>query len=259
MDGTVSTETEDRIRTITFSNPAKRNALSPAMLDAFVAALDEAAEDDTRVVVVRSGADSDSFSAGFDLSVFGEGSDPDETEAIFDRFVRRLRSFDFPVVAMIDGATWGGGVELALTCDLQVASTEASFGLPPAKLGILYPARGIQRFLHVLGPSDASELLYTADPVDADRASEMGLVNDVVPPTELEARAYELAGSIASNAPRSLVGMKKIIRAFLDQSTLSPAEQEWVFGLRQEAYESDDHSEGLAAFEEDRTPEFEGQ
>lgn len=160
---------------------------------------------------------------------------------------------------MVDGATWGGGVELAATCDLRVASTEATFGLPPAKLGIVYPARGVQRFLHLLGPADASELLYTGDPVDADRAREMGLVNDVVAPDEVENRTYEMAESVAENAPLALTGMKRTIRAFLDKTALSPAEAEWVTDLRQRAYESDDHAEAMAAFEAGRDPEFEGR
>lgn len=260
MAGSVSTETEDRIYTIEFANPGKRNALSPSMLGALRTALDDAEADrDVRVVVVRSSLQEGTFCAGFDLSAFDYDAGADESAAAFDEFARRLRSVDLPVVAMVDGVTWGGGVELVATCDLRVASTDASFGLPPAKLGIVYPARGIQRYLHLLGPANASELLYTGDPVDAERAREMGLVNDVVPPDEVEARTYELAESVAENAPLALTGMKQTIRAFLDKTALSPAEREWAADLRRTAHESDDHAEAMAAFEEGRDPEFEGR
>ncbi|MCY4729918.1 enoyl-CoA hydratase/isomerase family protein [Natronomonas gomsonensis] len=259
MAGSVSTETENNICTVEFENPGKRNALSPSMLDALQTALDDAeADNDVRVVVIRSSLEEGNFCAGFDLSAFDDDAGADESAAAFDGFARRLRSVNIPVVAMIDGITWGGGVELAATCDLQVASTDAGFGLPPAKLGIVYPARGIQRYLHLLGPADASELLYTGDPVDAERAREMGLVNDVVPSDEVEARTYELAESVAENAPLALAGMKRTIRAFLDKTALTPAEREWAADLRQTAYESYDHVEAMAAFEEGRDPEFEG-
>lgn len=259
MAGSVLTETEDRIRTIEFANPGKRNALSPSILQALGTALDDAAvTDKMRVVVVRSQTDEGTFCAGYDFSAFDDAGTA-ESEATFDAFARRLRSVDCPVIAMVDGATWGGGVELTATCDLRVASTDASFGLPPAKLGILYPARGVRRFLNLLGPANASELLYTSDPVDAERAREMGLVNDVVSPEEVEARTYGLAESVAENAPLALAGMKKTIRMFLNKTDLTPAEREWVADLRREAHESDDHVEAMAALEAGRDPEFEGQ
>lgn len=260
MAGNVSTATEDKICTVTFANPGKRNALSPSILSNLETALNDAeADDDVRVVIIQSSPDAGTFCAGFDLNAFDDDAGPDQAEGAFGAFAQRLRSVDCPVVAMVDGATWGGGVELAATCDLRVASTEATFGLPPAKLGIVYPARGVQRFLHLLGPADASELLYTGDPVDAERAREMGLVNDVVPPNEVEARTNELAESVAENAPLALAGMKKTIRAFLDKTALSPAETELVYDLRRTAYESDDHAAAMAAFEMGRDPEFEGQ
>lgn len=160
---------------------------------------------------------------------------------------------------MIRGDVWGSGVELAATCDLRVAARDVRITIPPAKLGIVYLPRGVQKFLHLLGPANTAELLYTADPVAAERAKEMGFLNRVVDADELEAETYNLAESNAANAPLSLVGTKRTIRAFLDKTSLTETEATLFDDLRRAAYESRDHAEAKAVFGKDSDLEFEGR
>lgn len=259
MTATVTTDATDHVCTITFSDPETRNALSRDLLADLRDAIDEVeATDDCRVLVLRSEPADGIFCSGYDIDEFTDGRSPDETERHFAETIHRLRAFDYPVIASIDGDVWGGGVELIATCDLRVAADDVQFGVTPAKLGILYPARGIQRFLHLLGPANTGELLYTASGVSAERAQDMGLLNRVVEAAAVDNETAELATDVARNAPLSLSGMKQTIRAFLDTTSLSPTEEEYVRSLRTEAYESRDHAEAKAAFAEGRDPEFEG-
>jgi methylmalonyl-CoA decarboxylase len=159
---------------------------------------------------------------------------------------------------MINGGTFGGSMHLIAACDLRVAVDEAQFGITPARLGLVYRGKAIYEIMSHIGPGNIKEFLFTADFIDAERAYDMGLLNDVVPRDQLEDRTYELAETIAGNAPISLVSMKEIIRALLDHGWLTEAEQKWVAALREESEESRDHTEGVEAFQENREPEFKG-
>jgi len=266
-DGTVRVEREGAICTLTIDNPTKRNALSPSFLPTIPETLaDLEREGETRVVVL-TGAGTEAFSAGFDISALGERVDEgDGTEstadpdpAVFREAVEAVADFEYPTVAMVNGDAIGGGCELATACDLRVAVEGARFGVPPAKLGLVYDDRGIARFLDIIGPAHTKELLFTADLVDAERAREMGLLNRLVDRDDLEPVTDDLVERIAGNAPLALSGMKAITDALLENRTLDTEQREWARKLRVEAADSEDHRTALAAFAADETPEFEGR
>ena len=255
MSGNVRFERDGAICTLRIDRPEKRNALSPAMLSAIVKGTESLEDDDVRTLVVTGTGQA--FSAGFDIDEFA-GDSRDEGQALFDQAVRALTDFNYPTLAMINGDAIGGAVELIAACDIRFGVRGARFGITPAKLGIIYGDRGIIRFVDVMGPANTKELLFTADLIDAERVEDMGLLNHLVEEDELEERTYEMADRIATNAPLSLRGMKKIVHAVLEKRSLTEAEQAWVERLEQEAFESRDHEEAVAAFAEDRDPEFKG-
>jgi methylmalonyl-CoA decarboxylase len=256
MSENVRFERDGAVCTLRLDRPEKRNALSPTMLSAMIEGIESIEDQDVRTLVVTGTGTA--FSAGFDINEF-TGDSREEGQELFDRAVRKLADFDYPTLAMINGDAIGGAVELITACDIRVGVKEARFGITPARLGIIYGGRGITQFVDVIGSANTKELLFTAELVDADRAKEMDLLNHLVTESELEERTYELADSIASNAPLSLKGMKKIIHAVLEKRSLTEVEQEWVDRLQQEAFESQDHKEAVTAFDEGRDPEFEGR
>jgi len=255
MNGNVRFERDGAVCTLRIDRPEKRNALSPAMLSTIIEGIESLKDDDVRTLVVTGTGQA--FSAGFDIDEFAGGS-RNEGQVLFDQAVRALTGFSYPTLAMINGDAIGGAVELIAACDIRFGVRGARFGITPAKLGIIYGDRGITRFIDVIGPANTKELLFTADFVDAERAEDMGLLNHLVEKNELNERTYRMADRIATNAPLSLRGMKKIVHAVLEKRTLTDAEQAWVERLEQEAFESRDHEEAVAAFAEDREPEFEG-
>lgn len=254
--------TEDRalVRILTIDNPAKRNALDFQALDELEAACAAAAADRVRCLVLR-GAGEEAFSAGFDLGEMGQtsrhGQRPDEA---VERTADALSAVPCPTVAFLNGAAFGGGLELASTCDLRVAREGASLGLPPAKLGVVYPEGGIRRFLGLVGAARTRELFLVGRPIDASTALAWGLVNRLAPAGEAEALALVLAQEIAANAPLAVQGMKRILHLLegTHERGLSEEERAEIAGLRRRAFESADLLEARRAREERRPPRFTG-
>jgi len=255
MAGTIEAKTEDRICTLTIDNTAKRNALSPSMLETLSDTLDRL--DGARVVVLRS-AGSEAFCSGFDIDAFS-GSAGIDAETEFAEAVRSIRSFDYPVMALIEGDAIGGGFELACACDLRFAAEIARFGITPAKLGIIYSARGVRQFLNTVGPTHTKELLFTAELFGADKLREAGLLNGVYDEATVAEETYETAEAIASNAPLSLRGMKTICNRLLEEPHLDDETREEFRRLREAAYDSDDYERARTAFEKGERPEFTGE
>lgn len=255
MSGTLHAEIDNSICTLTIENSGKRNALSPSILRSIETEVTTAEQrDDVRALVVTGSGDR-AFSSGYDISEF-EAADGDEGAKAFEDAVTSIYEFPYPTIAMINGDTYGGAMELIAVCDLRIAVEDASFSVTPAKLGLVYGDRGISQLMHHVGPANVQELLYTARSIDADRAAEMGLLNHVVDRSDLEDRTYGIASDISANAPKSLRGMKRIVRALLDKQSLNDTEKELVQRLRDEARESEDHREGVRAFSEGREPTF---
>jgi methylmalonyl-CoA decarboxylase len=160
---------------------------------------------------------------------------------------------------MVNGDTYGGAVEIIAVCDIRLGVEEARFGITPAKIGLVYGGKAINRVLNLIGPAKTKEMLFTANTIDADHAGDIGLLNYVLKREVLEDRTYEMAENIASNAPFSIRAMKEITDAILAKNQLSQAEVKWVQRLRTQAFESEDYTEGVQAFNEDREPNFQNQ
>jgi enoyl-CoA hydratase/carnithine racemase len=250
----------DGVLRLTISNPAKRNALDHAILDAIAAALRDVG--DARMVLL-TGADG-MFSSGYDISDIPEDVFAEEAERLvahpFAAAIEGLQGCEIPTVAALPGHTIGGGLELALACDLRVAADGILLGMPPAKLGLVYSHTGLRRFLEAIGAPRTRELFLTARNIDARTALGWGLVNEVVGAADLEDAALDLAQDIAANAPLSLRGNKRAIRALLAAGgTLDPEVERELVELREASFHSDDLREGVRAFGEKRPARWKGR
>jgi len=250
----------EQIGTITFNNDEKRNALNKALIDEFIAALNEFKDKKARVVVVRAQRGSKVWSAGLDITEFPKpGRDPISYYDPAERAMRALQHFPAPVIAMIEGSVWGGAVELALVCDILVGARNASFCITPAKIGIPYNPSGILHVINMAGMAIVKEMFFTAQPIDAARAFEVGLLNHLVPLEELEAFTYQLAHQITENSPLSISVIKEQLRLLANAMPLNPETFERIQALRRMAYDSKDYLEGQKAFLEKRKPVFKGE
>ena len=252
----------EAVARLTISNPEKRNALDHDILGAIAEAMPSL--DDgiaTRCVIVTG--EGNVFSAGYDIGDIPDEVFAEEAERLvahpFHRAIQAVEDFPFPTLAVLNGHALGGGLELAVTCDLRLAATGAKLGMPPAKLGLIYSHTGLQKFIDTVGVARTRELFFVGRNIEAERAEEIGLVNAVVPPEELEAASIELASEIASNAPISLRGNKQIIRILTSFPRLSPEQEQEVIQLRLSSFSTEDFREGVRAFGEKRKPEWKGR
>jgi len=255
---TLLLERRGRVAVITINRPDKLNALNIKTRQEGAAAFDELREDESCRVVVVTGAGEKAFVAGADIAEF-EGRTP-----VTQRDVMTSRSlftavdtFTKPVIAMVNGYCLGGGCELALSCDLRIASETARFGQPEINLGIIPGGGGTQRLTRLVGEGKAMEMILTGDMIDAQTAFRIGLVNMVVPAADLEAKTMEIAGRIAEKSPIALRMAKEAVK-LASRSNLDE-------GLRREVdlfalcFSSEDKDEGVRAFLEKRKPEFKGR
>lgn len=260
MGGTIRTEREGAIGWLIVDQQERRNAVSLEMWEQIPAAVAELDDDpEVRVVVVR-GAGSEAFVAGADISQFEQqrvGPEADHYDRATAAGYAAMASALTPTVAMIHGPCVGGGLALALCCDIRYCDTAARFTIPAAKLGVGYPVRGIEELMHVVGPSVAHEILLTAKLFDADHALRWGLVNEVLEPGELEGYVRDMAGRIAANAPLSQRVVKLAIRELVRPRDL--ADPAAVDAAIQACRDSDDYREGIRAFMEKRRPDFRGR
>ncbi|HWS56187.1 MAG TPA: enoyl-CoA hydratase-related protein [Pyrinomonadaceae bacterium] len=255
---TLLLERRGRVAVVTINRPDKMNALNIQTRAEGAAALDELREDAEARVVVITGAGPKSFVAGADISEFAGRTAVSQREVMLGRSLfTAVDSFPKPIIAMVNGYCFGGGCELAMACDLRVASETAVFGQPEINLGIIPGGGGTQRLTRLVGETKAMELILTGDRIDAQTAFQLGLVNMVVPAADLEAKTMELANRIAEKSPVALrmakESVKTAARANLDE------------GLRREidlfaiCFSSEDKDEGVRAFLEKRKPEFKGR
>ncbi|HEV3093241.1 MAG TPA: enoyl-CoA hydratase-related protein [Solirubrobacteraceae bacterium] len=249
---------------LTISNPEKRNALDHSILDATTAALTELAQAGsvTRCVIV-TGAHG-IFSAGYEIGEIGNGRFQKEAERLvahpFTEAIEALERFPYPTLAALPGHAIGGGLELSLACDLRVAAQGIKLGMPPAKLGLVYSHTGLRRFLDTIGLPRTRELFLLGSYIDADTALAWGLVNRIASGEELESAAIELARDLASNAPLSQAGNKRVIGALLQAQGRLPEDVEVeLIELRRASFESHDLREGMSAFAEKRPPRWRGE
>ena len=249
----------EHVARLTIANPAKRNALDQEILDAIASAV----PDLEAKCVILTGSET-MFSAGYDIGDIPSEVFAEEAEKLvahpFAAAIEALETYPYPTVAALNGHAIGGGLEVALSCDLRVAAAGIRLGMPPAKLGLVYSHTGIRKFLDVIGAARTRELFLVGRNVDAETAERWSLVNEVVPGTELEARAMALAEEIAANAPLSLSGNKRVVRELLAaESQLDPEVERELVELRATCFQSEDFSEGVRAFGEKRKPRWRGR
>jgi enoyl-CoA hydratase/carnithine racemase len=246
---------------IVFNNPSRRNAVSMDMWQAIPEILDAYERDAAIRVVVLTGAGDAAFVSGADISEFEKNRSSPEAVARYDeignRAQGRILNATKPTIAMIHGFCMGGGVGVALACDLRIAADTAQFGIPAAKLGIGYRLNGLMRLMELVGPAFAKEIFYTARRFTAAEAHGMGLVNRALPAAELEGFVRSYCGMIAENAPLSLAATKGIVAEVSKASAaLDRARCE---ELVRACFESEDYIEGRRAFMEKRKPQFKGR
>lgn len=255
---TINIEKRGAVALLTINRPDKLNALNNKVHEEGVAALEELKADSSVRVLVLTGAGEKAFIAGADISEFVEATPVTQRDLFLEpTLFNKIDTFPKPVIAMINGFCLGGGNELALACDIRIASDRSKFSQPEINLGIMPGGGGTQRLARLIGEGRAMEMCLAGDMIDAETAHRFGLVNHVYPVDQLETETLKLADKIAEKAPIALRLIKEAVK-FASRSNLDE-------GLRREVdlfaicFSTEDKKEGVAAFLEKRKPEFTGK
>lgn len=252
----------EAVARLTLSNPEKRNPLSHAVLDAITETLPKLDHGiDLRCVVITG--EGEAFSAGYDIGGIPDETFEEDAEALvahpFTAAMDAVSAHPWPVLAAINGHCLGGGLELAIRCDLRLCAAEAKLGMPPARLGLIYGHTGLERFIETIGVPRTKELFLTGRNVDGPRAERIGLVHEVHPRSDVEPASLDLAAAIADNAPLSMRGNKRAIETLARFPRISPEQEEELVALRRSCFASEDFREGVRAFAERRRPMWRGR
>lgn len=257
--GRLVVEDDDGALLVRIANEARANALDDAILDDLVSLL-QGPRVAAAAVVLLAGAGERHFSSGLDLGDRPVDELPERLqsgERRLGRAAQAIAACPRPVIGVINGAAVGGALELAIACDWRIARRGARLAMPAARIGVVYAAEGLRRFVAVMGPARTRRLFLTGEPLDADAAFALGLVDQVAEPAQLWPAAMAAARAVAGAAPLAVEGTRAIVAAIADRAPWELVE-ETADGARRRAFASDDLHEGLTALREKRPPEFGG-
>jgi enoyl-CoA hydratase/carnithine racemase len=261
MSDQILVEHDGAIATVTFNRPEVHNAISLAMWTEIAAVTESLSNDDSVRAIVYRGAGRDAFASGADISEFKEHRKDTATALEYgrqtDAAYSAIRVCPKPTVAMIFGFCMGGAMAVAMACDLRFAAGGSKFGIPAARLSIIYGLDAVHQLVDLVGPAYAKDILYSARAVDAPEALHMGLIQRLMPASELEAYTYDYLRTVAANAPLSVRGTKAQVRAIFEGITDAHRENLRALGI--ETFNSEDYKEGTRAFLEKRPPKFQGR
>jgi methylmalonyl-CoA decarboxylase len=253
----IKAETRGRVATLSFDHYSKRNALSKALIAECLEALAQFQKDQARVVILRSATPQKIWSAGHDIDELPQSNrDPLPYDDPLEQLLRAVAAFPAPVIAMVQGSAWGGACDLVMTCDIVFGDETCAFAITPAKLGLPYNAVGVLHFLNRLPLNMVMEMFCSAEPIAAQRALQVGIVNDLVPAAALEQHVYRLSEIIATRSSDAISSFKATARALAEAVPVNPETFERIHGLRRQAYFGADYNEGVRAFVEKRPPRF---
>jgi methylmalonyl-CoA decarboxylase len=247
----------DAVGTISFARDAKRNALSAGLIAETIAALDDFKAKRTRTVVLRSASAGKVWSAGHDIEELPKADvDPLPYSDPLEQLLRAVKAFPAPVIAMVHGTVWGGACDLVMACDLVYGDETCTFAITPAKLGLPYNVAGLLNFMSRLPLNVVKEMFFSADPIPAERAERVGIVNRIVPAADLEKVVYDMARTFTTRSSAAIAASKESIRVLSESVPINPATFEYLQGMRRDVYFGPDYHEGTAAFLEKREPKF---
>ena len=248
------------IGTITLDNPSKHNALGAALIGELLVALSDLTNAGARAIILRAYLGAKVWSAGHDVRELPtNGRDPLTYDDPLRRVVRVIKESPTPIIAMVEGGVWGGACEVVMSCDVVIAAEGTTLAITPAKLGVPYDIEGTLSFMQSVSLAIIKEMLFTAQPMTADRALRLGLVNQVVPADRLESATKELAGHMIRNSPLVISLLKEQLRVLGEAHPLNPEGFQRIQSIRRRIYDSADYQEGIRAFFERRAPQFEGR
>jgi enoyl-CoA hydratase len=258
------TKIENHICTLTINRPEKKNSLSLDLIELLQLTLKQLGEDDGIRAVILRGAGDEAFCAGFDIGSLPTQSKEDADQRLksldqVESLLQGLISFPVPAIAMLNGFAFGLGCELAMCCDIRIGAEDIRMGMPAARLGLVYPWTGLQRFIQCIGLQSTKEIFFTGRTYAGQRIKELGLVDYLVPGNELEKFTCRLAEEIAGNAPLALKGIKKVINLLTQSHRLDETRSSEVQAIFRASLLSEDMREGQAAFLEKRQPRFNGK